>query len=52
MSDRILSKEEIKKLCESHGIEIAQCLKDIDFFNFRSFISRSNVNENTVNARK
>lgn len=40
MSDRILSKEEIKKLCESHGIEITQCLKDIDFINFEILSNR------------
>ena len=40
MSDRILSKEEIKKLCESHGIEIAQYLKDIDFINFEILSNR------------
>lgn len=40
MSDRILSKEEIKKLCESYGIEIGQCLKDIDFINFEILTNR------------
>lgn len=40
MSDKILSKEEIKKLCESCGIEINQCLKDIDFINFEILTNR------------
>lgn len=40
MSDKILSKEEIKKLCESCGIEINQCLKDIDFINFEILSNR------------
>ena len=33
MSDRKITKDELRKMCESCGIEINQCLRDIDKIN-------------------
>lgn len=33
MSDRKITKDELRKMCESYGIEINQCLRDIDKIN-------------------